>query len=56
MENFSTNSLAIVLSSTAFSEDDYIRQYDDFLKYKDSHKVHVFQSNHEHAEETILIS
>lgn len=34
MENFSTNSLAIVLSSTQFSEDDYIREYADFLKYK----------------------
>ena len=34
MENFSTNSLAMVLSSTEFSEDDYIREYPDFLKYK----------------------
>jgi dTDP-4-dehydrorhamnose 3,5-epimerase-like enzyme len=34
MENFSTNSLAMVLSSTKFSEDDYIREYPDFLKYK----------------------
>ena len=34
MENFSTNSLAIVLSSTEFSEMDYIREYTDFLKYK----------------------
>lgn len=34
MENFSTNSLAMVLSSTQFSEDDYIREYPDFLKYK----------------------
>jgi hypothetical protein len=32
MQNFSTNSLALVLSSTAFSEGDYIRKYDDFLK------------------------
>lgn len=30
MENFSTNSLALVLASTAFSEDDYIRNYDDY--------------------------
>lgn len=36
MENFSTNSLAIVLSSTSFSEDDYIREYADFLKQHDS--------------------
>ena len=32
MENFSTNSLAMVLSSTAFSEDDYIRDYQEYLK------------------------
>ena len=34
MENFSTNSLALVISSTPFSENDYIRKYNDFLKYK----------------------
>ena len=34
MENFSTNSLAMVLSSTRFSEEDYIREYAEFLKYK----------------------
>ena len=34
MNNFSTNALAIVLSSTPFSENDYIREYSDFLKYK----------------------
>ena len=34
MQNFSTNSLALVLSSTKFSEEDYIRKYADFLKYK----------------------
>lgn len=33
MNNFSTNSLALVLSSTEFSEDDYIRDYAAFLKY-----------------------
>ena len=32
MENFSTNSLAMVISSTPFSELDYIRDYDEFLK------------------------
>ncbi len=32
MENFSTNSLALVLASTAYNEHDYIRDYDDFLK------------------------
>lgn len=34
MENFSTNSLALVLSSTPFSEDDYIRDYDEYLEYR----------------------
>ncbi len=34
MRNFSTNSLAIVLASTAFEEDDYIRDFDAFVKYK----------------------
>ncbi len=34
LENFSTNSLAMILSSTDFSETDYIRNYSDFLKYK----------------------
>ena len=34
MGNFSTNALALVASSTFFSEDDYIRNYADFLKYK----------------------
>lgn len=30
MENFSTNSLALVLSSTKYDKDDYIRNYDTF--------------------------
>ena len=34
MQNFSTNSLALVLSSTRFSSDDYIRNYQDFIEYK----------------------
>ena len=33
MENFSTNSLALVLSSTQYDKDDYIRDYQEFLKY-----------------------
>ena len=31
MENFSTNSLAMVLSSTGYSEDDYIRDYNEYI-------------------------
>lgn len=34
MDNFSTNSLALVLSSTKFDVNDYIRDYDEFLKFK----------------------
>ena len=33
MENFSTNSLAIVISSTVFSEEDYIREYQEYLNF-----------------------
>jgi len=31
MENFSTNSLAMVLSSTKYAEDDYIYDFEDLL-------------------------
>jgi dTDP-4-dehydrorhamnose 3,5-epimerase-like enzyme len=34
MNNFSTNSLALVLSSTLFAEDDYIRDYESFKNYQ----------------------
>lgn len=34
MVNFSTNSLALIVSSTQYSENDYIRNYSDFLKLK----------------------
>ncbi len=37
MENFSTNSLAIVLSSTHYNETDYIRNYQTFLNYRRKH-------------------
>ena len=33
MENFSTNSLALVLSSTKYDKEDYIRDYQEFLKF-----------------------
>lgn len=32
MENFSTNSLALVLSSTEYDENDYIRDFNEFKK------------------------
>lgn len=34
MENFSTNSLALVVSSTEYDESDYIREFDQYLKFK----------------------
>ena len=34
MENFSTNSLAMVLSSTSFNEDDYIRDFEEYKTYR----------------------
>jgi len=36
MQNFSTNALALVLSSTPFNENDYIRDYQEFLKFRKS--------------------
>lgn len=33
MTNFSTNSLALVLSSTKYDANDYIRDYGEFLKF-----------------------
>jgi hypothetical protein len=33
MENFSTNSVALVLSSTLYDEDDYIRDYEAFTTH-----------------------
>ena len=34
MENFSTNSVAFILSSTKYDPDDYIRDYNLFLRLK----------------------
>lgn len=39
MENFSTNSLALVLSSTRFDEDDYVYDYNEFRKLKHDGKI-----------------
>lgn len=33
MDNFSTNSLALVLSSTKYNENDYIRDYEEFKRW-----------------------
>jgi hypothetical protein len=36
LENFSTNSLALVVSSTEFEDADYIRDFDEYLKFRHS--------------------
>ncbi len=33
LDNFSTNSLCLILASDSFSEHDYIRNYEDFQKF-----------------------
>ena len=33
LNNFSTNSLAFILASSSYSEDDYIRDYQDYLSF-----------------------
>lgn len=39
MENFSTNSLALEFGSIHYDEQDYIREYGDFLKLKNDGKI-----------------
>lgn len=39
MNNFSTNSLALEFGSEHYDEDDYIREYGDFLKLKKDGKI-----------------
>ena len=39
IENFSTNALALVLSSTDYNASDYIRDYDEFLNLKRDGKI-----------------
>ncbi len=39
MDNFSTNSLAMILSSTDYDATDYVRDYDVFLKLKLDGKI-----------------
>lgn len=39
MENFSTNSLALILSSTEYDKGDYIRDYETFKSLKQNGKI-----------------
>lgn len=38
MDNFSTNSLAVVLASTKYDAEDYIRDYEEFRKWNKERK------------------
>ena len=38
-QGFSSGSICLVLASEGYSEDDYIRNYDDYLKYLEEQKV-----------------
>ena len=39
MDNFSTNSLALEFASTNYNPEDYIRDYNEFLKLKEDGKI-----------------
>ena len=39
MENFSTNSFALEFGSTHYQQEDYIREYDEFLKLKGNGEI-----------------
>ena len=39
MDNFSTNSLALEFASTNYNPEDYIRDYNEFLKMKEDGKI-----------------
>lgn len=44
MENFSTNSLALVVASTAYHESDYIRDYNEFLTFTEANNTYSTSS------------
>ena len=39
MDNFSTNSLALEFASTSYNPEDYIRDYNEFLKLKEDGEI-----------------
>lgn len=39
IENFSTNSFALEFASTPYNEDDYVRDYNDYLKLKSNGEI-----------------
>lgn len=38
LKNFSSNALAFVLADTVYNENDYIREFDEFLKLRSQHE------------------
>lgn len=44
MQNFSTNSLALVLASTKYDEKDYIRNYTEFITFVNSKDKYITQN------------
>lgn len=38
LDNFSTNSLALIVSSLGYNENDYIRNFEDFKRFKNETK------------------
>ena len=45
MRNFSTNAIALVVSSTPYREDDYIMEFEDFLKEKQNGTLQTIAHN-----------
>jgi hypothetical protein len=39
LENFSTNSLGLIIASTVYDENDYIRNFNEFLTFKNDIKI-----------------
>lgn len=44
MTNFSTNSLALVLSATEYNEDDYIMDFEEFMKWRKDNLIQTSSS------------
>jgi len=40
LDNFSTNSVAMVLSSTYYDENDYIRDFGEYVRYRKNTGTH----------------
>lgn len=54
INNFSTNSLALEFGSEHYSEEDYIREYDEYLRWREeSSKVQEFKSSKVQEFETL---